>query len=138
MGNKISSFDKMTMLKELQTGTLCELSHGVKYEEKDILAVNYISLPMGINGQVTEHLTWAICKECEEALQGEEWVLMACLNCGQTRWVSRRHSKLDYINKETGLPYKMVLFQTCLDCTGEFTGIHYIVHNQFKFNLEVN
>lgn len=37
-----------------------------------------------------------ICEECAEALQGDEWVLLFCLNCSKSQWVLRALAKKVY------------------------------------------
>lgn len=140
MGNKISSFDKLTMLKELNVGTLCILEHGKGYSDDDILAVDFLTIPLGHNGIVTDHLTLPICRHCVEALHSNEWVLLICTQCGTTRWVNRELSNLDYTNKETGRTHKIILMEGCpsQNCSGELTGIYYYAYDPFKSSIEVN
>jgi len=48
-------------------------------------AVNQIIQPLPDGGT----RTWAICRECEQALLGPEWLLLLCLGCGSSQWVCR-------------------------------------------------
>lgn len=55
-------------------------------------AVNFIQQQFGLNGTPLEALRIPICKDCEDALNGNEWILFYCIRCNQSRWVSRKYS----------------------------------------------
>lgn len=125
--------DKIELLQDLDGKTLCDLNHGKGYSDSDIIAVDYVVLPMGMvkDNNVSEHLVMAVCPYCIESMYDREWVLLCCLACGQTRWIWRRYSKLQYINAKTGQPYDILLLDGCPDCSGTFNGVYYYHHQQF-------
>lgn len=136
----MDALDKVELLQDLNDGTLCDLNHGKGYKDEDILAIDYITIPLGLvkENKIITHIVLAVCEDCVKALQDPEWVLLVCKDCGQTRWVWRKYSKLDFVNRESGLPYKIILMEGCPDCTGKMEGIHYFQHDQFKGCYEVN
>lgn len=51
-----------------------------------------------------------ICSQCIEALLTDEWVLLLCLNCCSSRWISKELSKRRYDE----VIYKL---KNCPECT---------------------
>ena len=137
----MNELDKISLMREIITGNIpCDLNHGKGYEGMFIQAIDYLTLPMGIikSETISNHLVFAICKECIEALQSDEWVLLVCSACGATRWVNRNFSKLQYINAESGNGYDLLLLDGCPDCSGKFGGIFYFQHEQVIGDKTIN
>ena len=126
-------FDKVELLQDLDGKTLCDLNHGKGYSDSDIIAVDYIVLPMGMvkDNKASDHLVFTACEYCIESMYDPEWVLLVCISCGQTRWVWRKYSRLQYINVETKQPYDIILMEGCPDCAGKMEGVYYYHHQQF-------
>ena len=137
----IDVYDKTELMRDLSNGQAqCDLVHGKGYTKEDTVAVDYIVLPMGVvkDEAVTDNLVLSVCKYCVEAMYDQEWVLLVCKSCGDTRWVWRNYSKLDYRNKETGQSYDIVIFEGCPTCTGAMEGIYFYTHDQFMGQDEIN
>jgi len=133
-GTMIDIYDKIEMLHDLSDGkTLCDLNHGKGYSEEDRIAVDYVVLPMGMTATetVSDYLVIPVCKYCVESFYDGEWTLLLCKDCLESRWVWRKYSRMDYTNKETGLPYSIIIFEGCPSCTGEMEGVYYFQTNQF-------
>ena len=62
-------------------------------------AVNFLCQTVeDVDGNQIE-LRIPICQECENALQGDDWVLMYCIDCNHSQWVCKRLAKHDYPEK---------------------------------------
>lgn len=65
-----------------------------------------------------DKLSINICEECLEALQGDEWVLLYCVNCLESRWVWKEASKMSY-------QHNILWLNGCPECTNEFGGLYF-------------
>jgi hypothetical protein len=59
-----------------------------------------------------------VCRECVEALQGEEWTLLYCYECNENHWVFRKLARNQY-------RHHILWLKGCPDCTGEFGGLYF-------------
>ena len=137
----IDVYDKIELLQDLSDGkTQCDLVHGKGYSKEDTTAIDYIVLPMGMTATetVSDYLVIPVCEYCAEALNDGEWVLLLCKDCLDSRWVWKKHSRLSYVNKDTGLPYSIIVFEGCPSCTGAMEGVYYFQTNQFIGHDEAN
>ena len=86
----------------------CALNH---HTETNPPAINFIMVEVG--GDV---LRIPVCKECEEALQGDAWVLLYCINCNRSQWVNKKLSKKLYLYTENE---HIKFMKECPFCKGE-------------------
>lgn len=95
--------------------THCELSHGPGVAAPP--AIDYITqlVQRGGNEQ-SETMVIPICRECEEALHGNEWTLFFCLRCGANKWLSRLLSRFS-------LRHNLIWLSGCPECGGVFNGL---------------
>ena len=114
----LGAVDKVDAIEELQN-TKCQLRHPDPNEEVPF-ATDYLTVPMGFNSQHEDTLQIAACNECIDYLSSNEWVLILCIGCLASRWVYKKHAKLDYGNKA------LVLVDGCPNCTGKTSGVHLI------------
>ena len=118
----MNAIDRVALLAELEHAH-CELNHGPNTKAEDWPAVDYIILPVGYkeNG-VTEvtvrELVIPVCAECLEALQGDEWTLLYCFECGHSQWVYRKLARMAY-------RHHVLWLRGCPGCTGEFGGLYF-------------
>ena len=57
------------------------------------------------------------CSDFAEALQGNEWTLFYCFECGSSQWVSRKHAKTRY-------RHNILWMSGCSECSEEFGGLY--------------
>lgn len=80
---------KMDAERDLE-GQRCMLYHHP--QDPAGKAVDYLNQKFGFDGNVQDILRVPICQDCVDALLGDEWVLMYCVHCNESRWVSRKYS----------------------------------------------
>jgi hypothetical protein len=96
----------------------CGLNHGPGVDTSAIPASDYIALPMGNAETIKREMVIPVCAECAQALLGEEWTLIYCLECNQSQWICRARAKLHYRHH--------ILWQKgCPKCTGKFGGLYF-------------
>lgn len=72
---------------------VCLLKHN---DDETHPAVNYLCQMFGDGDVVSDLIRIPICEECEEALQGNDWVLFYCLGCNSSQWVLKEKAKRTY------------------------------------------
>lgn len=122
----MNPIDKLHLLAELP-GEFCELNHGPDTRREDFPAVDYLVMPFGYTESEAEEvsvrdLVVPVCRECAEALLGEEWTLAYCFECCSSHWISRRHARLQY-------RHHVLWLRGCPHCTNKFGGLYF---NDFK------
>lgn len=102
-------------------GQTCALKHSKEDPSEKHIAVNYLVQNIGNQfNTITDTLSIPICQDCVEALQGNNWVLLYCVNCNRSQWVYKRFAKRYYKNSEH------VLFLTaCPHCYEKSTNRRY-------------
>ena len=114
--NAIEDFQAILELK----GEKCHLKHSPHDLAENHQAVDFICQDIGreimtddgIMVEVLEAtLRIPICKECAEALYGDDWVLLYCVGCNNSQWVCKRLSSRVYAD---GLHIKWV--DMCPNC----------------------
>ena len=109
----IDDTDKAGLFAEL-VNQQCSLQHN---DQSDNPAVDYIVCPMGIKeSDVIENIqayhSIPICKECAEALQDKDWVLIFCYKCTKSQWVYKPLSKI-YYSDDTHI----IWIEGCPECS---------------------
>lgn len=85
----------------------CHLKHSEEDPSENHPAVDYLCQDFGqeastdvghaINETLVAYtLRVPICQECMEALLGDEWILLYCVHCNNSQWVSRKYAKYHY------------------------------------------
>jgi hypothetical protein len=119
----MDAFDRFALLAELEH-EICGLNHGP--QEKGLIhqAHDYLVLPVGLQAQQPEgeekdkELLIPVCLECLAALSGEEWTLLYCFDCGESRWVWREIAKNSY-------RHHILWLQGCPECSDKFGGLYF-------------
>ena len=111
--------DEVHMLAGL-AGTYCQLKHAPGSKEEDYPAVDYIVAPVGNIATEEEEtkISIPVCQECAEALQGDEWTLVYCVDCLSSHWVLRAVARLNY-------RHHILWLKGCPDCGGKFGGLYF-------------
>ncbi len=118
----MDEIDRLQLLANLSE-EFCELNHGPDTNREDFPASNYTITPIGYTDNEIEEVTARelvipVCHECAEALQGEEWTLLYCLECSESRWVYRQLAKNNY-------RHHILWLKGCPDCSYEFGGLYF-------------
>lgn len=118
----MDSIDTLHLLADLGSEH-CQLNHGPGINTEHIAAADYLVLPIGykensVQEVAVRELVIPVCLECAQALQGEEWTLLYCLDCGASRWVSRQHAKHQY-------RHHVLWLKGCPDCSNQFGGLFF-------------
>ena len=118
----MNSFDRLHLLAELDSEH-CQLNHGPGVDTSRIAATDYLVLPIGYRESTdcdvaVRELVIPVCFDCVRSLQGEEWTLLYCLDCGESRWVCRQLAKNRYRHHALWL-------KGCPDCSNEFGGLYF-------------
>jgi hypothetical protein len=109
MKSEIDEIDQVLLMAELEN-TECQLKHN---DDETHRACDFITCPMGYADiGITDFITIPICKECIEALMGDEWVLLYCVHCNSSQWVYKPLSKREYTEK-------IVWMTKCPKCEGK-------------------
>ena len=99
---------KMSAEADLE-GMRCGLFH--HKQDPAGLAVDFLHQHFGFGGNATDTLRIPVCQDCVDALLGDEWILMFCIHCNQSRWISRKWSRNAY---PPGLSIKWI--DGCPEC----------------------
>jgi hypothetical protein len=118
----MDAIDKVRMMAELSKDH-CDLNHGPGISNKNIPAADYIVMPFGYKeAEDTEvavrELIITVCYECALALKGDEWTLLYCFECAESRWVCRKLAKNCY-------RHHILWLRGCPDCSYEFGGLYF-------------
>ncbi|HEB49341.1 MAG TPA: hypothetical protein ENI89_01915 [Desulfobulbus sp.] len=118
----MDTFNRLHLLAELDHEH-CHLNHGPGVDTSVIAATDYIVVPIGyqedgIREVSVRDLVIPVCHDCAVALQGNEWTLLFCLDCGESRWVYRHFAKNRY-------RHHILWLKGCPDCSGEFGGLYF-------------
>ncbi len=87
----------------------CDLFHEPEFESLSPVVI--YSVPFGYHGQHSDDLILAICERCYSRLQDDEWMLIYCYECNNSRWIYKPDSKLNY-RKDT----KIIWTRGCHEC----------------------
>lgn len=101
----------------------CELNHGPDTKQEDFPAVNAFIVPLGrqlseVEFQEERKLVIPVCQDCADALQGEAWTLIFCLECSASQWVLRELAKNSY-------RHHVLWVRGCPECTNKFGGLYF-------------
>ena len=88
-------------------GEHCHLKHSAEDPAENHPAIDYLCQDFGQEASVdfghainenfvSFSIRIPICKECVEALLGEEWVLCYCIHCNSSQWVCKKYSRLQF------------------------------------------
>ncbi len=118
----MDAIDKVTMMAELSHDH-CSLNHGPGISNEHIPAADYIVMPMGYaeaagKDIAVRELVIPVCFDCALALKGNEWTLLYCFECAESRWVYRKLAKNRY-------RHHILWLRGCPDCTNKFGGLYF-------------
>ena len=118
----MDAIDKVRMMAELSQEH-CSLNHGPGISNEEIPAVDYIVMPFGYSESedkeiAVRELVIPVCIECVMALKGEDWTLLYCFECAESRWVFRELAKNNY-------RHHILWLRGCPDCSNEFGGLYF-------------
>ena len=130
----IDEIDLIALRAELGQAT-CELSHG-PYDHEPHQAVDFLVIPVGKtneNGNKLENseLVIPVCQDCVEALTGDEWTLLYCLDCNESQWVLRAVSRLNY-------RHHIIWLKGCPHCGEELRGIYFSDEDEIGWDLAMD
>ncbi|MBU0482661.1 MAG: hypothetical protein KKG47_16330 [Proteobacteria bacterium] len=118
----MDEIDKVRLLAELDS-ECCELNHGPNTRKEDYPATDYIVLPVGYRKDEVQEITIRdlvvpVCFACAHALIGNEWTLLYCFECGESRWVCRELARNSY-------RHHILWLRGCPDCSNKFGGLYF-------------
>jgi hypothetical protein len=118
----MDAIDKVRMMAELSKDH-CELNHGPGISNRNIPAADYIVMPFGYKEAedrevAVRELIIPVCHECVRALKGDDWTLLYCFECAESRWVYRKLAKNCY-------RHHILWLRGCPDCSYEFGGLYF-------------
>ena len=119
---QMDATDKVKMMAEL-AHDYCSLNHGQDIRNENIPAADYIVMPFGYEESkdkeiAVRELIIPVCSECVQALKGNEWTLLFCFECAESRWVCRKLAKNRY-------RHHILWLRGCPDCTNAFGGLYF-------------
>jgi len=128
----------MEMIRSGNVYDHCSQNHGPGISNEDLPAAEYIVIPFGYQeGDAKEiavrELVIPVCLECVPALKGEDWILLYCFECADSRWVCRKLAKNSY-------RHHILWLRGCPDCSNEFGGVYFtdIPSYGFLAHLAIN
>jgi len=79
-------------------GDTCGLKHSKEDPSENHPATNFLCQKLGNNktNVAQQELRIPICSECSEALNSEDWILIFCVYCHKSQWISRKYAKKTY------------------------------------------
>ena len=118
----MDAIDKVKMMAELPFDH-CSLNHGPGMNNNNIPAADYVVMPFGYKERqdtevVVRELVIPVCCECVQALKGNEWTLLYCFECAESRWVCRKLAKNCY-------RHHILWLRGCPDCSNTFGGLYF-------------
>ena len=118
----MDAIDKVKMMAELAHDH-CSLNHGPDIRNENIPAADYIVMPFGYEESMDKEiavreLIIPVCFECVLALKGDEWTLLFCFECAESRWVCRELAKNRY-------RHHILWLRGCPDCSYTFGGLYF-------------
>ena len=118
----MNAIDRIQLLAELDH-EFCELKHGPNTHREDFPATDYLVLPVGYQEEcdvevVVRELVVPVCRDCVDALLGEEWTLLYCFECNSSQWIYRSLAKLNY-------RHHVLWLRGCPDCAEKFGGLYF-------------
>ncbi len=118
----MDAIDKVRLMAELSSEN-CSLNHGPGTENDKTTAADYLVIPFGyaendVQEVAVRDLVIPVCFECALALKGDEWALLYCFECANSRWVCRKLAKNNY-------RHHILWMRGCPDCTNEFGGLYF-------------
>lgn len=118
----MDAIDKLGLLAQLKEES-CSLNHGPYTDHEEHQAVNYIIQPVGANVNDIEEVTARemivpVCIDCADALHGDEWTLLYCIECHESSWVYRNFAKNRY-------RHSVLWLRGCPECSAEFGGLYF-------------
>ncbi|MBU0729808.1 MAG: hypothetical protein KKE17_12005 [Proteobacteria bacterium] len=128
----MDKYESLVLLADLEN-VFCELNHGKDAVVENHRACDYIVVPFGSkdsNDVATSvrEMVIPVCRDCIDALQGDEWTLLYCFECSSSRWVLREVAKNQY-------RHHVLWLRGCPDCTSKFGGIYF---NDFPEAVDVS
>lgn len=118
----MNEIDRLALLAEL-TGEHCGLNHGPETRPEEHPACNYLVVPFGYQKSSLEdvavrEMVIPVCHECAVALSRDEWTLLYCFECSNSRWVHRELARNNY-------RHHILWLRGCPDCTKKFGGLYF-------------
>ena len=118
----MNEIDQIRLLADLEEEH-CELNHGPNTKPEDNPATDYIIIPIGyqensIESVTVRELVIPVCFDCAQALLHDEWTLLYCFECSQSRWIYRPLARNSY-------RHHILWLRGCPDCTNEFGGLYF-------------
>lgn len=118
----MDNIEKVLLLSQLAEDR-CSLNHGPGVSEGCCPASDYLVVPMGfreneISEVAVRELIIPVCFECAQALNGDEWTLIFCIDCSASRWVYRKLAKNSY-------RHHVLWLRGCPDCSNTFGGLYF-------------
>lgn len=118
----MNDIDRLQLLADL-VEEHCELNHGPGTRGEDYPATDYIVLPFGYQQDemldvCVREVVIPVCHECVRALLGNEWTLLYCFECNESRWVYRGLAKNRY-------RHHILWLKGCPDCADTFGGLYF-------------
>ena len=120
----MDQLDRLILFAEMEH-EVCGLNHGREEDEVIHKAHDYLVIPVGIQSKNKEsddstdkELVIPVCLECIKALKGDDWTLLYCFDCGESRWVFRELAKNNY-------RHHILWLRGCPDCSNEFGGLYF-------------
>lgn len=92
--SQIDEIKSLIVEIDLKTFPTCDLFHEPEFTE--IQTAYAISIPFGHNGHYDSDMILALCERCFSRLQDNDWMLIYCYECNQSRWINKLLSKLRY------------------------------------------
>lgn len=118
----MNAIDRLQLLAELSE-EFCELNHGPDTRRENFPASDYIVMPFGYSEDdrqeiAVRELVVPVCHDCARALIGNDWTLLYCFECANSRWVYRELAKNRY-------RHHILWLRGCPDCSNEFGGLYF-------------
>jgi hypothetical protein len=118
----MDAIDKVILMAEL-SNEHCSLNHGPGTGSDKISAADYVVMPIGyaendVQDVAVRQLVIPVCFDCALALKGDEWTLLYCFECANSRWICRKLAKNNF-------RHHILWLRGCPDCTNEFGGLYF-------------
>lgn len=118
----MNAIDKLALMADL-VNEHCGLSHGPGARREDYPACDYLVIPFGSQrepdaSEAGREMVIPVCHECADALSHDEWTLLYCFECNNSRWVCRELAKNRY-------RHNVLWLRGCPDCSNQFGGLYF-------------